>query len=106
MTDDSPQKTSFFCKLVSPRPTFQADMSEAERAAMMEHVAYWTALTRKGIAVVFGPVADPAGSYGIAVVEAPDVGEVEAIRDDDPAIRAGIGLGYEIHPMRVGAIRK
>jgi uncharacterized protein YciI len=106
MTDDSPQKTFFFCKLISPRPTFQTDMTDTERAVMLEHVAYWMALAEKGTVVVFGPVSDPVGSYGIAVVEAAEIAEVEAMRDNYPVIKAQIGLRYEIHPMRVGAIRR
>jgi len=32
---------TFFCKLIPPRPTFMADLDEAERAIMKEHGAYW-----------------------------------------------------------------
>ena len=34
-------------------------MSESERAMMLQHVAYWTELAQRGVAVAFGPVADP-----------------------------------------------
>jgi hypothetical protein len=37
---------------------------------MAEHVAYWTRQRDRGFAVGFGPVADPAGSWGVAIVEA------------------------------------
>ena len=46
----------FAYKLISPRPTFAHDMTDVERKVMIEHVAYWTSLMGKGIAVVFGPV--------------------------------------------------
>jgi hypothetical protein len=51
----------FLCKLVPPRPTFAQDMTEAETKLMQEHVMYWKELAGRGIAVVFGPVADPKG---------------------------------------------
>ena len=54
----------FAHKLISPRPTFAHDMTEAEKKVMIEHVAYWTGLMEKGVAVVFGPVLDPKGAWG------------------------------------------
>ena len=45
-------------KLLSPRPIFAVDMSDSERLAMREHVAYWTELSQRGTAIVFGPVND------------------------------------------------
>ena len=53
----------------------------------------------RGIAIVFGPVADPSGGYGIGVIEAKDEAEMLALQADDPAIKAGIGHRYEIHLM-------
>jgi len=35
------EKRYFFLKLVPRRPTFAQDMTAAERAIMMQHVAYW-----------------------------------------------------------------
>ena len=45
-------------------------MSEAEAAIMGQHAAYWQGQTERGTAIVFGPVADPAGAWGLAVVDA------------------------------------
>jgi hypothetical protein len=59
----------FFLKLIAPRPTFATDMSEAERKMMQEHVVYWKGRQDKGEVLVFGPVMDPKGSYGMGVVE-------------------------------------
>jgi len=39
-------------------------MSAAERAVMIEHVAYWTQLARSGQVLAFGPVAGPAVQSG------------------------------------------
>ena len=45
-------------------------MTETESAIISKRVAYWTDLLDKDVAVASGPVADPSGLYGMAVVEA------------------------------------
>jgi uncharacterized protein len=94
----------FVYKLIPPRPTFALDMSPDEAAVMGEHVAYWQELADRRVAVAFGPVADPAGSWGIAIVEAPSEADVEAIRDADPAVTGGAGR-VEIYPMPRAILR-
>ena len=59
-----PGERFFSCRLVPPRPGFAPDMTADERAAMQRLVACWTALPERGIALVFGPAADPAGAWG------------------------------------------
>ncbi len=86
-------------RLIPPRPSFSSDMSAAERAVMIEHVAYWTRLARSGQVLAFGPVADPAGPYGIGIIVADDLAAAEALRDGDPAIQSGHGFRTEIAPM-------
>lgn len=93
-------------RLRSPRPTFPGDMTDAEAAAMGEHFAYWQGLAERGVAVVVGPVMDPAGPWGLAVVEAGGPDEAQAIADADPVIRAGLGFAYEIHPMAQAILRR
>ncbi|MFI0479089.1 YciI family protein [Actinomadura sp. 9N215] len=88
----------FVYKLVPHRPDFPADMTDAEASTMGEHVAYWQALADKGTAVVFGPVADPAGYWGLAIVETDDEEQVRAVRAADPVIRDDIGR-VSIYPM-------
>lgn len=90
---------SFFAYRLFPhRPDFPADITEAEAATMARHVAHWQALADQGVAVVFGPVADPAGYWGLAVVEADDENEVRAIRASDPVVTDNIGR-VDIYPM-------
>jgi uncharacterized protein YciI len=96
--------SGFFFRLLAPRPDFASTMDEAERAGMDAHVAYWRDLAARGSAVAFGPVADPAASYGIAVVVAPNLDAAEALRDGDPALR--IGFRTEILPMRALVTRE
>jgi uncharacterized protein len=90
---------AFVFRLLTPRPTFVADMSPAERAVMGEHGAYWARLASEGRVVAFGPVADPAGAYGIGIVLAADLTEAESIRDADPAMLSPHGFRTEIAPM-------
>ena len=93
----------FAIRLIAPRPTFVQDMTEAEQAMMAEHAEYWNGLLAEGVAVVFGPVLDPAGPYGLAVVEVDDPERVEKITAADPAVRGG--LRTEVFPMATAIVR-
>ncbi len=94
----------FAYRLIPPRPSFADDMSEAEAAIMGDHVAYWHAYLDRGTAVVFGPVADPAGLWGLAVVEADGEEDVQALAAGDPAIRSGMA-SFEVHAMPGAMVR-
>jgi uncharacterized protein len=89
----------FLYKLIPPRPTFPGDMTEAEGAIMQEHFGYWSGLVGERRAVVYGPVMDPKGTYGIAVVEVDDDTGARQIAGNDPAITSNAGFGFELHPM-------
>jgi uncharacterized protein YciI len=95
---------TFFCKLIGPRATFPADMTPEEGQAMQRHVAYWRSWMEKGSVVVFGPVADPAGTYGMLILEVEDESAARAMLEGDPVIQAKIGFRFEMHPMPRGAI--
>ena len=96
----------FFCKLTPPRPTFMGDMTDAERQVMHQHVAYWSDLAAQGTAILFGPVADPQGGYGVAVLEAPDEATVRELSANDPVIKADAGFRYAIHVMPQAVLRE
>lgn len=89
----------FHLKLVSPRPTFPFDISEAEGAAMAAHADYWGKLAADGLAVAVGPVFDPRGPWGMAIVETENEAEAEALGAADPVIRSALGFRYEVMPM-------
>jgi hypothetical protein len=91
----------FFLRTNNPRPTFNEDMTPAERERIEAHVAYWTERARERISIVFGPVADPAGFFGIAVCRAPDEDTMRRLVKADPA--NGL-LEYEITPMVAAVI--
>jgi hypothetical protein len=86
----------FFVRTQNPRPTFHLDMTVEERATMDRHVAYWSEKARQGIAIVFGPVMDPNGVYGIGVYNVQDEAEMRNLLERDPA--KGL-LKYEVLPM-------
>jgi uncharacterized protein YciI len=89
----------FHCKLTSPRKTFAADMTAREREAMLAHVDYWRPRVDAGVVIAMGPVADPDGVWGVAIVEAPSLDELRAWQARDPAILADIGIAYVNLPM-------
>ena len=89
----------FLCRLIPPRPSFAMDMAPAESKAMGEHVAYWTDLLAKGKAIAFGPVMDPKGPWGVGIVSVRDAAELRELQENDPAVRARIGLTYEAFEM-------
>ena len=95
---------TFFCRLVPPRPTFGQDMSEAEAKLMADHAAYWRGWMAKGHVIAFGVVADPAGAYGVGIVEVEDEADVRRLTANDPTILHGQGFRFDVHPMPRGAV--
>jgi uncharacterized protein YciI len=91
--------TYFLYKLISPRTTFPQDITRMEMKVMQNHVVYWKELTDKKIVLLFRPVADPKGTYGLAIIEADDEDVVNEYGIHDPAIEADVGFKFEIYPM-------
>jgi len=96
----------YLCKLIPPRESFMDDMTNDEHAVMMKHVAYWSKHAADGIAIVFGPVADPAGGWGVAIVNVDDERHLASLQAGDPAIIAEIGMKYEVLFMPQAVIGK
>ena len=93
-------KQHFFLKLIPPRATFTVDMTNEERLVMQHHVSYWKPYVDSGVVLVLGPVLDPKGGYGIAVVGVVNEMQLETLIANDPAN----GLNsYEIYPMRASS---
>lgn len=86
------------CRLIPPRPDFAMTMSPTEKAAMGQHVAYCKSLLERGKAVLFGPVADPAGVWGCGLLSVNEA-EARALLAEDPAVTSGIGTRYEFLPF-------
>ena len=95
----------FLCKLTPPRPTFLSDMSADEALVMRRHREYWTPRVEIGVVIAMGPVADPAGAYGVAIIEAKSQVALESMLASDPAILSKLGFAYQILPMPAIAVR-
>ena len=94
----------YLYKLIPPRPTFAADMREVEAAVMAEHASYWSELVAEGRVLAFGPVLDPVGVWGLAIVEADDEAAVQEMGAEDPAVTSDVAT-FEVHPMPSTVVR-
>jgi len=97
--------TYFLLRLRPPRPSFAQDMRPEEMQVMRQHVEYWQEQLSKGVAIAFGPVADPDGAWGVGLVEVGGGEELAALQQADPAIKSGIGMRYEALPMPALMVR-
>ena len=95
----------YLCKLKPPRPTFLTDMTSDEALVIRGHREYWMPRIEVGVVIAMGPVADPSGAYGVAIVEAPSLMALEAMQASDPAIMSGRGFAYENFFMPTIAVR-
>lgn len=80
----------YFIRLIPPRPTFALDMDDGERAIMGEHVRYWREEMDRGSVVVYGPVMDPAGGFGMGVVRFASEAGLKVFIGGDPTVTAGL----------------
>jgi uncharacterized protein YciI len=62
---------------------------------LLEYGAYIHSLDKQGIAVECGPFLDH--SCGLAIITADDAARVEAIMNQDPAVKAGM-FTAQLHP--------
>ena len=95
---------TFVFRLIAPRPTFALDMTDEERAVMERHAGHWQPYIESGQMVIFGPVLDATGSWGLGVVEADDEDELRAYAARDPAVTTGTAK-VEIGRLLTGFVR-
>jgi uncharacterized protein len=95
---------TFVFRLMAPRPTFALDMTDEEREIMGRHAAYWQPLIDAGRMVVFGPVLDGTGSWGLGIVEADDEDELRQFASGDPVVITGTA-NIEVGRMLAGFVR-
>lgn len=81
-------------------------MTPAELKLMQEHSTYWRTFSDKGIAIVFGPVADSKGAWGALVLETDNEANARAMTANDPVIKADAGFQFEVYLMPTAVVRK
>ena len=91
----------FLFRLIPPRADFAQTLTAAEQKAMAEHMEYWERLLADGTVLVYGPVADPEGMWGMGVLRATDRAEVLAIGERDPSVLAGVNT-FEVFEILGG----
>ena len=96
--------STFVFRLKAPRPTFALDMTDEEREIMGRHAAHWQSFIDSGQLVVFGPVLDSTGSWGLGVIEAEDEDELRAFAARDPVVTTGTAK-IELGEMLAGFVR-
>ena len=89
-------KKYFALKLNPSRPGFSQTMTAEEKDIMQQHIDYWKRFMNQGVMLIFGPVMDPEGVYGLGIVAVDNEEEVKWLIDNDPASKINI---YEYHPM-------
>ncbi len=85
-------------RLIPPRGDFASTMTDNERAVMGRHVTYWMGHVDAGVALIFSLVADPAGDWGMAVVQTDSLAQVTELENADPVVFEGVGR-YEVLPL-------
>ena len=71
---------------------------------MARHAAYWQPMIDSGRMVIFGPVLDGSGSWGLGVVEADDEEELRAFAAGDPVVTCGTA-DMEVGTLLAGFVR-
>ena len=104
MAEPAQESRYFVSRLLGPRPTFPLDITAEERELMGAHSQYWRQKMAQGKVVVFGPVMDPKGAWGLGVMRARDESEVKAMQAEDPVILANRGFCYETLPMATAVL--
>lgn len=92
------RKSYYSVRLIPPRPSFAQDMDDRERNLMAEHGRYWRGFMDKGEVIVFGPVLDPKGVYGLGVVRMESEERLKAMLAGDPSIASGLNT-VEYHSI-------
>ncbi|ESZ63886.1 hypothetical protein X727_28860 [Mesorhizobium sp. L103C119B0] len=66
---------------------------------MGRHADYLRGKLAEGAMILAGPVADPAGPWGLLILRVGSEAEARAVTDGDPVSSSGRGFRYEILPL-------
>ena len=72
---------------------------------MGRHAAHWEPFIDSGQMVIFGPVLDATGSWGLGVVEADNEDELRTFAAGDPVVTTGTAQ-IEIGKLLDGFVRQ
>ncbi len=64
---------------------------------MMQHMGYWQEHMKEGRVIVFGPVFEPTGVYGLGIVAVNSEKELSDFMNNDPALQIN---RFECYPMK------
>ncbi len=78
-------KQFYVLYLIPSRPDFAQTMNDEEKAIMYRHMNYWQEHMKKGMVIVFGPVFEPTGVYGLGIIAVNNEKELEEFMENDPA---------------------
>ena len=81
------------------------DITETEGAIMQQHFVYWRQILADGKVIVYGPVMDPEGTFGVAVLQTEDQTDAFRIGENDPAVKSNAGFRFELHSMPDAIVR-
>lgn len=95
----------YLLRLIPPRKDFAIEATPQEREVMVRHANYWADHLRAGRVVMFGPVLDPAGPWGMLALEVKDDDEMNALKDADPAMTGIPGMRWEVLPFMRAVVR-
>ncbi len=68
---------------------------------MGQHAAYCRGFYEGGKLLLYGPVFDPEGSFGLAVVQFDTEAELQQFMAEDPTVKAGLNR-FTYAPMVLG----
>ena len=71
---------------------------------MGRHAAHWQPYIESGQMVIFGPVLDSTGSWGLGVVQSDDEDELRDFAARDPVVTTGTA-SIELGKMLQGFVR-
>jgi len=86
----------YLLRLCGPRPTFPDDATDQEREVMRLHAEYWQSQIDARTAIAVGPVFDPAGAWGMALVETDSAEQAQRLGEEDPVTLSGLGFRYTL----------
>ena len=96
-------KKHFVVKFTPRRPDFAKTMTDEDKNIVQQHTAYWKDYMNKGIMLVFGPVYDPKGTYGLGIIAVDSEEQISKLMENDPASKIH---NYEYYPMKATAPQK